>query len=132
MNILDPNTPRSTFDDESLIREYYEELRFKKINLYPLMARRANSNGKLKEILFSIILDKEKRSERVVGRIMHSWLPAIFILKEGTTETKNQLKQILKKWEEREKIDFIDYVRSDNDSYQLIKTIVQGFDREKL
>lgn len=124
MNILDPNTPKSTFDDESLIKEYYEELNFKRINLYSLMARRANSNSKLLEILFGIILDKEGRSERIVGRIAHSWLPAIFILKEGSEETKHKLKEILQEWEKHEKIDFIDYIKSDTDSYEFLSSIL--------
>lgn len=122
--MLDPNTPISILSDDRLLIEFNEELNYKKFNLYAIMAKRAD-NLYVRKTLFKIIMDNESRMGKIAGRIMHSWLPAIFILREGSIETKHELKKVLYNWDLTEKRNFLDYLSSDKNSYDFLESIIR-------
>lgn len=124
MNLLDPNTGYEEISDELLIQEFKYPNKYKRMNLYALMARRAIQNVDIRNQLFDVILDEKARKEVLAGRITHAWLPAIFILRESNTEVWFELKQILKRWTKEERKSFLDYISSEHIYYNLLWDIL--------
>jgi hypothetical protein len=58
--------------------------------MYPLMANCANKNTQIKDLLFEVILDKKKQKEVVMDIIKDAWLPALFLLEEGSCVLKKR------------------------------------------
>ncbi|WP_421948335.1 hypothetical protein [Phaeodactylibacter xiamenensis] len=128
--LLDPNTKQSEISDQLLLQEFENPKRFAKMHLYALMARRANTNHAIKLKLFEQILNADARLETVVGSIKHSWIPAIYLLQEGTDNLRIELKGILKEWTLKEREHFLDYVKKDQEYYSLLFDIIDKSEEE--
>jgi hypothetical protein len=124
MSVLNPNISREELSDDNLIFEYYNQKKYKKRQLYEILSVRCNENDEIKELLLNIIKDKDARVEIEFGFIKHAWLPLIYLLKNGSTRTINDLKEILKKWDFKEKQDLLDYIKQDAFYYETLKDII--------
>lgn len=122
--MLDPKTDILEISNEELLREFNTSNKYTKMNLYALMSTRANINSEIKSKLFEQILNMDARREVVSGRIMHSWFPAIYILKHGNDNLKLDLKEVLKQWTKEEKRNFLDYIKSEQEYFCLLYDIV--------
>jgi len=123
-NLLDPDTSIKEISDELLISEFLNPSKYKKLNLYALMAKRSSHNKEILDLLFSIIKDKKYREQSMMGRIMHSWLPAVFILEHSDENNWKGLKQVLfDYWNKEEKEEFLDYIKQDENYYNFLKDI---------
>ena len=118
--LLDPNVPVNEFSDEELINEFLNPSKYKRRNLYGVMARRATNNVIIKNMLFGIVVSDEARKETEMGFILHSWLPAILILKESSNSVKLELKQLLKEWTKEEKGNFLSYIKKEQEYYSFL------------
>lgn len=123
-DMLDPKTDILEISNEELLREFNTSNKYTKMNLYALMSTRANINSEIKSKLFEQILNMDARREVVSGRIMHSWFPAIYILKHGNDNLKLDLKEVLKQWTKEEKRNFLDYIKSEQEYFCLLYDIV--------
>ena len=118
--MLNPNLSRKEISDESILEEYLLPKKYKRAHLYAIMSVRANKNNQIKEYLFDLIKDKDKREELFVGTIIHAWLPVLHILENGSTEIKSELKSILEKvWDREEKRLFVSYIKKEQEYYSL-------------
>lgn len=121
--IVDPNISSSDLTDEEIINEYNNPKKYSKRSLYGVMAKRAAENNIIKDILFDIIISDEARNKTEMGFIMHSWLPAIFILQEAKDSVKLELREILKTWTKDEKETFLFYIKKEPEYYCLLYDI---------
>ncbi|MEM9546675.1 MAG: hypothetical protein AAGA77_11925 [Bacteroidota bacterium] len=128
MTLIDPNTSIEEISNEVLKSEFLNPVRYKKRNLYALMARRAIEDIEIKSLLFELILSIDARNENEMGFIKHSWLPAIFLLQEANTEIKLELKAVLKQWTADEKEIFLNYIKSEQEYYYLLCDIIDRND----
>lgn len=85
---------------------------------------RANKNEKIKEYLFELIMDKEKRQEYFLNTIIHAWLPVLHILPHGTEALKIEMKSVLRQWTYEEKILFLNYIKKEKAYYDLLSDIL--------
>lgn len=122
--MIDPNIDRDKLSDELLIQEFKNPSVYKVRHLYDVMAKRSSDNEEIKQLLFKLILSEDARKEKEMGFIMHAWLPAISILKEGKDEVKQELPNILRQWTTKEKELFLNYVKGDQEYYCLLYDIV--------
>jgi hypothetical protein len=122
--MLDPNTSPNEISDEELIVKFNNP-KNTGFPLYALMAKRANANSQIKNYLFEVIIDKEKRDDYIAGDITHAWIPAIFILQHSHEEVKMELKSLLKKWTTEEKKNFIDYIKQEDEYFNLLRDILE-------
>ncbi|MBS9463282.1 hypothetical protein KIM67_12765 [Flagellimonas sp. 389] len=123
--MVEPNLSKEELSDEELIQEFNSPKKYSKARLYAIMAKRANDNSILKEYLFAVIKNEERRKEFVFGAIMHSWLPALHILQNSNLEIKNELKSVLAKvWNQEEKRLFVDYIKKEPEYYALLNDIL--------
>jgi hypothetical protein len=121
--LVNPNITSDELSDEEILTEYYTPSKYAQRSLYGVMAKRATTNSRFKEILFEVIMSNKTRKEKEMGFIMHSWLPAIFILREGSDKLKIELKQVLKGWTHEEKKIFLSYIKSDQEYFCLLYDI---------
>lgn len=121
--LIDPNITENEISNEELISEFHTPTKYTKRSLYGVMAHRASNNNLLKNLLFDVIISDEARQETEMGFIMHSWLPAICILKESNEEVKLELKNVLKNWTKEEKDLFLSYVKKDQEYFCLLYDI---------
>ena len=124
MNLLNPNISYEEISDELLIREFNNPQKYKKRHLYALMSKRANSNLIIRKCLFELILDEQARKEIEMGFITHAWLPALFILQNSNDDVRLEVKKILKRWPKNEIEIFLNYIKTDNEYYNLLKDIL--------
>lgn len=124
VNLLDPNLSHEEVSDDLLQREFENPIRYSKRSLYPLMAKRADNNLAIREMLFALILDEQARKQIEMGIVTHAWLPAIFILKHSNLHVKSELKNVLRKWSKEEKELFLIYIRKEKEYYDLLSDIV--------
>jgi hypothetical protein len=115
IRLLDPNIPEEMLSNEQLLKEYLEPKGTGKWNYYALLARRASTSPEILDLLLDIIVSEKARSERAMGFVMHAWLPAIFILKDGNENTISYLCEKLKCWTSDELTEFKSYLKSDPD-----------------
>lgn len=113
--LVDPNTSEELLSNEELLKEYLDPKGVGKWNYYALLARRASISQEILDLLLDIVASEKARNEQAMGFIMHAWLPAIFILKDGDENTISQLCEKLKCWNSDELADFISYLKSDLD-----------------
>lgn len=110
--------------DEQIIQEFNCPVKYKRVHLYSIMAMRANKNEKIKEYLFELIMDKEKRQEYFLNTIIHAWLPVLHILPHGTEALKIEMKSVLRQWTYEEKILFLNYIKKEKAYYDLLSDIL--------
>lgn len=118
--LVDPNISEEVLSNEQLLREYLDPKGMGKWNYYALLARRASKSQKILDILLDIIVSEKARSEQAMGFIVHAWLPAIFILKDGDEKTVSYLCEKLRCWTRDEIADFKFYLKSDPDMLEYL------------
>lgn len=123
MNRLDPSTSEETLSNEQLLEEYRDPKGIGKWNYYALLARRASTNQEILDLLLEVIVSEKSRSEHAMGFIMHAWLPAIFILKDGNENTISSLCEKLKCWTSSELAEFKSYLKSDPEISKHLKCL---------
>ncbi len=124
MNLLDPNIGTDVLSDEELMQEYHHPNRYKRMNLYAVMASRAHDHEAMKQALFHEILNEEALDEHIAGDIKRSWIPAILLLKHAQDPVKLELRSILRTWPEGEKVRFLEYIRSEAEYFCLLYDIL--------
>jgi hypothetical protein len=111
--LVDPDTSEELLSNEQLLKEYLDPKGVGKWNYYSLLARRASTSQEVLDLLLNIVVSEKARNEQAMGFIMHAWLPAIFILKDGDENTVSYLCEKLKSWNSDELADFRSYLKSD-------------------
>lgn len=112
-SLLNPYTPYEEISDEVLIDEYLNPIKYKKRSLYAIMAYRCRYNLVIKDILFSVVTNKEALEEVEMGIIKHAWLPALFILQYSTDAIKKDLAEAISKWPLEEQSLFLGYIKNE-------------------
>lgn len=118
--LVDPNISEEILSNEQLLKEYLNPKGIGKWNYYALLARRASTSQEILDLLLNVVISEKARSEQAMGFIMHAWLPAIFILKDGNENTISYLCEKLKYWTSDELAEFKSYLKSDPDISQYL------------
>ena len=122
------NKEVAKLDDEDLLFEFQRPKKFKRIHLFAVLAERAKSNTKIKDLLFEYILDKNNRSKTFFGFIKMAWLPILSILKYSNDDLKQEVSELVNLWSLREREDFIIYINKLED----VKYFINKDDLEDL
>ena len=122
--LIDPNTSLEIISNEKLIKEFKNPKRYNRPILYALMAKRSNNNETIMRLLFEVIIDKKIRKEYFLNTIIHALLPVLFVLEQGEDKIKQEQKDLLlDKWTEEEYLMLIDYIKTNEEYYNLLKKI---------
>ncbi len=113
--LVDPSISEEALSNEQLLNDYRNPKGIGKWNYYALLARRASTCQEILDLLLEIIVSEKARNEQAMGFVMHAWLPAIFILKDGNEKTISYLCEKLKSWTANELTEFKSYIKSDPD-----------------
>ena len=124
MGVIDPNTSYEDISDELIIKEFTDPQRFKPALLFALMAKRANKNDDIKELLFDVVTDEKKRNERFLNTLPYAWIPVLYILEHGSEELKSELLAKLKKWSMEERKMLLSYVKIDKSYSDLLQPLI--------
>ena len=128
MNNIPYNKEVAKLDDEDLLLEFQLPKKFKRIHLFAVLAERAKSNTKIKDLLFEYILDKNNRSNTFFGFIKMAWLPILSILEYSNDDLKQEVSELVNLWSLREREDFIIYINKLED----VKYFINKDDLEDL
>lgn len=126
-SIVSPDTPLEKLSNDELLAEFQEEKSYKKANLYALVARRANCDFRVKQLLLSLVLDYRLREELFLNTIIHAWVPILFMMEESAPHVKSEiLGSIANEWTIREKQEFLDYIKLSPEYFQFFKHLKES------
>lgn len=101
-------------DSEELILRYQRNQFFGRIKLLPILARRAESDSLVLEMMSDEILSIENRQLKAVGFVKFAWLHALYLLEIDDIDLSNHVYNLLNKWSLDERELFYNYAHKDS------------------
>jgi hypothetical protein len=107
--------PGEAWSDETLAQCFLSGKPVRKVQLYGLLALRADRHPAFLALLQAEATASENREAVFFGFIKIAWLPVLAVLEHGTDAQRAHLAGWIGEWRAEERIRLLDYLRRETD-----------------